>query len=506
MRRGGRAASRWCPPTRWSWSKPRPRAAPRMAGRVEARQPPRPAAGRAGAAPGHGGAGRRLQRRRAVRRSARAPGLSRPDARASSTGRWPSSSAAARAWRPIPNTTASRSSSGVYRVPDRGIARRHRLGDRHHRQRLVDAGQVPARRGARHDRGELHRAAAHGRLLRLRRPRAGIRARARHDGLRAALGHKRKGSVRDLDGGRCRCPARWPTPCCEVLADAAAGPTSTSPSCEAAQPMLRDAGAAVAAAAPQARCWSSSYRSREGHHLYLYPFAGRNVHLGLAQPARVAAGTRHAQHLQPQRQRLRLRAARAPSRSTWRRARRPQPVRPSDDLLHDVLASLNSSALAQRRFREIARVAGPDLHRLSRASPRARASCRRPAACSSRCSASTTRATCCCRQAEHEVLSQELEIGRLGRALRRMRAQHARLRCSCRRPSPFSLPLMVERLAREAQHREAADRLDRMLRDMECAADRAESPPLPALRGHGRGDASADARRDPVDQNRTDEA
>jgi ATP-dependent Lhr-like helicase len=28
------------------------------------------------------------------------------------------------------------------------------------------------------------------------------------------------------------------------------------------------------------------------------------------------------------------------------------------DLLHDVLASLNSTELAQRRFREIARVAG----------------------------------------------------------------------------------------------------------------------------------------------------
>src|SRR6185295_17068940 len=30
----------------------------------------------------------------------------------------------------------------------------------------------------------------------------------------------------------------------------------------------------------------------------------------------------------------------------------------TDDLMHDVLASLNSSELSQRRFREIARVAG----------------------------------------------------------------------------------------------------------------------------------------------------
>ena len=38
-------------------------------------------------------------------------------------------------------------------------------------------------------------------------------------------------------------------------------------------------------------------------------------------------------------------------------ARRAAPSRPSD-LLDDVLASLNSGELAQRRFREIARVAG----------------------------------------------------------------------------------------------------------------------------------------------------
>jgi Lhr-like helicase len=69
---------------------------------------------------------------------------------------------------------------------------------------------------------------------------------------------------------------------------------------------------------------------------------------------------------------------------------------PGPDLLADVLASLNSSELARRRFREIARVAGlvftgypgaPKSTRQLQASQRA---------CSTTCSASTTPATACC--------------------------------------------------------------------------------------------------------------
>ena len=33
---------------------------------------------------------------------------------------------------------------------------------------------------------------------------------------------------------------------------------------------------------PWVRDIAEAYRSREGQHLYIYPFAGRNVHLGLA--------------------------------------------------------------------------------------------------------------------------------------------------------------------------------------------------------------------------------
>jgi ATP-dependent Lhr-like helicase len=64
------------------------------------------------------------------------------------------------------------------------------------------------------------------------------------------------------------------------------------------------------------------------------------------------------------------------------------------ELIHDVLASLNSSELAQRRFREIARVAGL-VSTGYPGQPKSTRQLQASSACSSRCSASTTRTTCC---------------------------------------------------------------------------------------------------------------
>ena len=83
----------------------------------------------------------------------------------------------------------------------------------------------------------------------------------------------------------------------------------------------------------------------------------------------------------------------------------------TDNLLHDVLASLNSSELAQRRFREIARVSGL----VFSGYPGERKSSRQVQASSSlfyevfRKYDSGNRLLT---QSETEVLSQELEIGR----------------------------------------------------------------------------------------------
>jgi ATP-dependent Lhr-like helicase len=70
------------------------------------------------------------------------------------------------------------------------------------------------------------------------------------------------------------------------------------------------------------------------------------------------------------------------------------------------------------------------------------------------------------------VLGQELDIARLREVLRRMRAQRVVL-VELVVPSPFALPLMVDRFREKLTTEKVQDRLERMLKEMAREADRA---------------------------------
>jgi ATP-dependent Lhr-like helicase len=137
------------------------------------------------------------------------------------------------------------------------------------------------------------------------------------------------------------------------------------------------------------------------------------------------------------------------------------------NLVADVMASLNSGELAQRRFREIARVAGL----VFSGYPGAPKSARQLQASSSlffevfRKYDSGNRLLA---QAETEVLAQELEMGRLRATLKRLSALPL-ARVELRSASPFALPLMVERLREQLSTEKLKDRLDRLLAEAEAA-------------------------------------
>jgi ATP-dependent Lhr-like helicase len=148
----------------------------------------------------------------------------------------------------------------------------------------------------------------------------------------------------------------------------------------------------------------------------------------------------------------------------------------TDHLLEDVIASLNASELAQRRFREIARVSGL----VFSGYPGERKSSRQVQASSSlfyevfrKHDAGNLLLT----QAETEALEQELEIGRLRETLERIatwelcitRPEHA---------TPFSFPLMVERFREEVTTEKLSQRIERMLAELEAAAE--EQPTMAA--------------------------
>jgi ATP-dependent Lhr-like helicase len=246
-------------------------------------------------------------------------------------------------------------------------------------------------------------------------------------------------------------------------------------------------------------------KTREGWHLFMYPFAGRHVHLGLAN----LIAWRVAQHaprtfsmavndygfellsatevdwaaLLPQV----LKAdhvSQAQAASAGPPQARPAPLSGergsetpkahevgsmgANKLLHEVLASLNASELAQRRFREIARVSGL----IFQGYPGEKRSSKQLQASSSlfyEVFRKYDPANRLLLQAEQELLAQELEIGRLRASLDRIATQQLVLKTLVR-PTPFSFPLMVERFREKLSNESVADRIARLVVELEKAA------------------------------------
>src|SRR5690606_28263497 len=208
--------------------------------------------------------------------------------------------------------------------------------------------------------------------------------------------------------------------------------------------------------------------SREGWHLFLYPFAGRSVHLGLGSLLawRLARLQPLSFSIAVNDYGLELLSA---SFVDY-----PQALGPAlfsdDNLLEEVLASLNAGELARRRFREIAQIAGLVFSGYSGAGKSARqlqASSSLFYEVFSQHDPDNLLLT----QAQREVLSQELELQRLAQSLARMRGMQLEVH-AIRRASPFAFPLMVERYRESLSSEKLADRIRRMLADLERAADR----------------------------------
>jgi ATP-dependent Lhr-like helicase len=224
--------------------------------------------------------------------------------------------------------------------------------------------------------------------------------------------------------------------------------------------------------------------TREGSHLFLYPFAGRHVHLGLASLLawRIAQHEARTFSIAVNDYGFELLSA---TEVDWA-VLLPQVLRLPDGqgmgedtgegegaeahaaLLHEVLASLNAGELAQRRFREIARVSGL----IFQGYPGEKRSSKQLQASSSlfwEVFRKYDPANRLLQQAEQELLAQELEIGRLRTSLARMATQQLVLK-PLARPTPFSFPLMVELFREKLSNENVADRIARMVEQLEKAA------------------------------------
>ncbi len=213
-----------------------------------------------------------------------------------------------------------------------------------------------------------------------------------------------------------------------------------------------------------------TWQSREGRHLYVYPFAGRLAHLGLASLLAYRLG-----RMQPATFSIAVNdygfELMTAADIRWTAALRPdRGLLAEEGLLEDILASLNAGELAARRFREIARVSGL----IFQGFPGQPKSARQLQASSGLIYEVLRKydaGNLLLGQADREVLEQELDLARLRAALARMRAQRKVLR-PLSRPTPFAFPLLVERLREQLTTERLADRIERMVAELERAAQR----------------------------------
>jgi ATP-dependent Lhr-like helicase len=308
--------------------------------------------------------------------------------------------------------------------------------------------------------------------------------------------------VKRTSGKRPAVP-RWSggrMPLSSALADAvvdqlalAASSVFNSPELQAAQTMLAVQREWSALPTPQTLL-AETLTSREGSHLFLYPFAGRHVHLGLASLLawRVAQHAPRTFSMAVNDYGFELLCA---DEVDWPALLPSLLAAPpnEDALLAEVLASLNASELAQRRFREIARVSGL----IFQSHPGEARSSKQLQASSSlfwEVFKKYDPGNRLLHQAEAELLQLELDITRLRSSLERMASQTLVVK-HLSRPTPFAFPLLVERLRETLSNEKLADRIARMVAQLEKAAGGASDLPaagavLETL-AHGR-DALAD--------------
>jgi ATP-dependent Lhr-like helicase len=357
-----------------------------------------------------------------------------------------------------------RGDDGRYRVPDRGIALRHRLSvgtivsDAAMQVAWLSGGRIGTV-----EEGFIARLKAGDCFVFAGRVLEYVRTQDMTAYVRKAT--KAKGVVTVWGGTKMALSEAMTDMVQELLFGSAQG-DFLEPEMQAAQPML-STQERLSRLPRLGELLVERYSSREGHHLFLYPFGGRHVHMGLAQLLawRLARSQPNTFSLSINDFGLELLAVQPVDMALLLDGR----LFATRDLMDDVLASLNSGELAQRRFREIARVAGL----VFTGYPGAAKSARQIQASSSlfwevfrKYDAGNRLLT----QAEREVLAQELELGRLRSTLKRMASQRVAV-VELRTPSPFALPLMVERFREELSTEKLADRLQRILADAQAVLD-----------------------------------
>jgi ATP-dependent Lhr-like helicase len=206
------------------------------------------------------------------------------------------------------------------------------------------------------------------------------------------------------------------------------------------------------------------WRGRDGEHAFVFPFAGRLVHEGLAALVawRLASRTPATLTLAFNDWGFEI-AGRDPlpgSAAEWRRLFSPV------SLLDDLMSCLNSTEMARRHFREIARVAG-----LVQGSGRSDRQTQASAGLIYDVLAEHDAGNMLLEQARREVLERQFEFQRLAAAVERIATQEIRV-VETPRLTPLAFPIWAEFVQSRLTTKDWLARITDMARELEQAAGR----------------------------------
>jgi ATP-dependent Lhr-like helicase len=248
------------------------------------------------------------------------------------------------------------------------------------------------------------------------------------------------------------------------LGEAASG-VFRDPEMEALKPIL-DVQARWSAIPEPDQLLIEKVKTREGYHLFFFPFEGRLVHEGLAalfawRISRIRPITFSISSNDYGFELL------SPDEAPVDEALAAGLLDPTH-LVDDIQSSLNATEMAKRQFREIARVAGLVFPGF----PHSGKSARQLQASSGLFFDVFTRydaANMLLSQAHREVLERQLERTRLGRTLERLSNARVVITTPKRTP-PLAFPLLVDRTRERLSSEKPVDRVLRMQRVLERAA------------------------------------
>ena len=207
-------------------------------------------------------------------------------------------------------------------------------------------------------------------------------------------------------------------------------------------------------------------KTREGQHLYVYPFEGRFVHegLGFLWAYRFARQKQATFTISVNDYGFEILAPKDyPFHDLF-----SEDFFSLENLEADIRASLNLSELTARKFRGIAQIAGL----VSKGYPSAKKTAGQLQISSSLIYEVFSKYepdNLLLKQAEQEVLTHQLEVHRLARTLDRMRSLSLVWQTT-KRPSPFAFPLLIERLNSRLSNESLLERIERMKQQWERKA------------------------------------